>query len=86
MPDAKRLHSWGRQAWWATLLGGTFTVVASIANARAAFTGEPDAVLGANVITLVSQVLLFAGVVGFLVYGWFAGLGSIRRKSRSSVG
>ncbi len=79
MPDAKRLHSWGRQAWWATLLGGTFIVVGSIANARALFTGEPYAILGANAITLVGQVLLSAGVVGFLVYGWFAELGSIRR-------
>ena len=75
MPDARKLQSWVRQAWWATLVGATFIVVGYFTSAIA----SPDAVLVPTMFALVGQLLLFAGVVGFLVYGWSAGLGSIRR-------
>jgi len=69
MPGAKTLQSWGRQAWWATLVGAAFLIVGYLTTALTSW--------GA-LIVLVGQILLTAGIVGFLACGWYAGLASPR--------
>jgi uncharacterized membrane protein HdeD (DUF308 family) len=70
MPDTKSLRNWERDAWWATLVG---VVSLLLGYMTTAFTSW-----GALAV-LVGQVLLSAGIIGFLAYGWYAGLASSSR-------
>ena len=75
MRNANTLQSWGRQAWWATLVGAAFLMVGYLTTAFTSW---------GTLLVLVGQVLLTAGVVGLLAYGWYAGLASTRgSRSRS---
>ena len=81
MPDAKTLRGWERQAWWAILIGSIFFVAGSLTSA----TASPNANFIAFASLSVGQLLLGAGVIGFLVYGWYAGFGWIRKPTQSGL-